>query len=410
MGRAGRGGGFRGGGGRMSGGLGGSRASSGRGLGTTGGAGRAGRGLGTPVGRSGAAAPPPRVAPRAAAPRMAPPRRGPGFATGVGVGMGMGMMGGHRRRRWGWGGGWGWGRRRRMMHMGGMGMDMHGGMHMGMGPRPRGGGCGGGCMVLLMIIFVLVMISMFANVAMPIGTGMNPRQVITSPQVTRSTVRREPLPRNAADSSVPLLVDHPGWIANQTILSRGMQNFHDRTGVRPILYITTIIDGSIEPSDAQLSDFAERRYTELTRGNEAHVLVLIFENEQGQYGWWVTPGSQAAAVLDGEARDIILDYIARYWYGHLDEHDLFARVFDESSQRIMTVTRSQWIPVLVVVGILLILVLLFNWWKRKRDQKNLEFEQTERILNQPLETIGNQNDAASQLAQQYEDDNNNDNN
>ena len=321
----------------MSGGLGGSRSSSGRGLGTASGAGRAGRGMGTPIG-GGAARPPV----RGPAPRPMAPRNNRSFRHGVGVGMGMGMMG-RRRRRWGWGGGWGWGwgpRRR-------MGMGMHGGM--GMGPRGGGGGCMGILMAFMMLMFILVVISMFANVAMPIGTGMGVRGVATSAQVTRSTVRRQALPRNAADTSVPLLVDHLGWIRNETILNRGLNNFHDRTGVRPILYIVGEIDGNIRPSDEQLRTFSERQYTALTRGNEAHVLVLIFENVNGEYGWWITPGTQAAAVLDGEARDIIMDYIARYWYGDLDEHDMFARVFNESSQRIMTVTRSQWIPVLVAV-------------------------------------------------------------
>lgn len=394
---------MRGGGGRMSGGLGGSRASSGRGLGTTGGAGRAGRGMGTPIG-GGAARPPVRGPVRGPAPRPVAPRRNPGFGAGVAVGMGMGR----RRRGWGWGGGWGggwgWRRRRRMMPMGmGPGPMMHGGHGGG------GGGCAGMLTALFMLLMIVIVIAMFANMTMPFGTGMGWRGVTNSVQVTRSTVRREPLPRGSADTSVPMLVDHPGWIANQTVLNRGLNNFHDRTGVRPILYIVSgNINGDTHPSNALLESHSQQRYTELTRGNEAHVLVLIFENDFGDYGWWVTPGTQAAAVLDGEARDIILDYIARYWYGTLDEHDMFARAFDEASQRIMTVTRSQWIPVLVVVGVLLILLLLFSWWKRKQEQKNLEAEQTERILSQPLETIGSDsNDAASQLAQQYEDDNNN---
>ena len=342
---------------------GGGRIGGGRSLG--GGAGRSARGTGS-LGGVGRAA----------------PRRGSGFGTGLGLGMGLGMMGG-RRRGWGWGGGWG---RRRM----GMGMPM------------GGGGCGGGCMgvvmALIMLVIVLSAISMFANMGFPAIGGRA--------QVTRSTVNRTALPRDAADTSVPNLVDDLRWIGNTALLNRGMNNFHNRTGVRPILYITGSIDGNTNPTIAQISAYADRRYTELTNGCEAHVLLLIFESNTLEEAY-IRVGSQARVVIDEEAYNIILDYIVRHWGSRMDEDELFSRVFDESSQRIMRVDRSPWIPVLIVAGILLILVLLFFWWKRKQEQKNLEAEQTERILNQPLETIGDTDDAASRLAQQYEDNDDN---
>ncbi|MCL2572665.1 MAG: hypothetical protein FWE11_09715 [Defluviitaleaceae bacterium] len=403
MGRAGRGGGgrgFGGGGGRM----GGSRAGSGRGstLGGLGSAGRAGRGMGTSLG-GGAARPP--VRPPARNPMgggvgRGAPRRGAGFGAGMGVGMGMGMMaGGRRRRRMGWGGGWGWGPRwgrRRTVVVGG-GPVMHGG---------GGGGCG--CMGLLMMLVVLVfafaIIGMIANLSVP-NMGGGVQGFTNSAQVTRSTVRREALPRNAADSSVPLFVDNLNWIGNANTLNNGLRNFHDRTGVRPILYLTGDIDGSTSPTADQIRNFAERRYTELTGGNEAHVLLLFYENPRGERDMWVTVGHQARLVMDDEAREILMDYVDRFYYGTLEESEMFARAFDQASRRIMTVTRSAWIPVLVVAGILLILLLLFTWWKRKQEQKNLEQEQLERVLNQPLETIGNNHDDASRLAQDYEDPN-----
>ena len=367
------GGGFRGGGGRSMGG--GGRIGGGRSLG--GGAGRSARGMGSSPGLGlggGLGRPAARPA----------PRRSPGFGTGLGVGMGLGMMG-RRRRGWGWGGGWG----RR-------GMGMHGGM--GMGPR---GGCGGGCMgvimAVIMLIIVLTVISMVANVAVPDVGGRT--------QVTRSTVNRTALARDRADTSVPNLVDDLRWIDNTALLNRGMSNFHNRTGVRPILYITGSIDGNTNPSFAQISAYADRRYTELTGGCEAHVLLLIFESNTMEEAY-VRVGAEARVVIDEEAYNIILDYVVRHWGSRMNEDELFSRVFDESSTRIMRVDRSPWIPVLIVACILLILFLLFNWWKRKQEQKNREAEETERILNQPLEAFGS-DDVASQLAQQYEDDNQN---
>jgi len=372
------GGGFRGGG-RMGGGFGGGRSGGGRiggGIGGRSGSGRMGGGIGGRTGGLGGGG------------RAPGPRRGGmgGFGTGLGLGMGLGMMGGRRRRGWGWGGGWG---RRRMMPMGGMGM----------GPR-GGGGCGGGCMGILMaavmLIIVLTVIAIASNFAFAIpGVGSNV-------QMTRSTHQREALPMDAADSTIPFLFDdHISLIDNHTVASNGLRNFHNRTGVRPILYIVGDLNGNTNPNMNDMRAFAEARYAELTGGNEAHALLLFFFNNnfQGRYFMYVTVGTRAQLVMDGEAQDILMDFVQRDW-----DNRGFGNAFDGASEHIMTVTRSPWIPVLIVAGILLILLLLFNWWKRKQDQKNLEAEQTERILSQPLETIGG-DDAASRLAQQYEDDN-----
>ena len=55
----------------------------------------------------------------------------------------------------------------------------------------------GGAIALIIIIAIIIM------------TSIN-----SISQVTRSTVRREPLPRNSANDSTPLFTDHLGWIGN----------------------------------------------------------------------------------------------------------------------------------------------------------------------------------------------------
>jgi hypothetical protein len=125
---------------------------------------------------------------------------------------------------------------------------------------------------------------------------------------------------------------------------------------------------------------------------------------------WYWRGALAATVMDNEAIDILMDYITKYYYqDHLyNEEEFFSKAYDDAAKRIMTVHRSPWIPVMIVAGIAVILLLLFIWWRRSKEQKNKEAEQTERILNQPLETFegsGAGDDEASRLARQYEDDN-----
>jgi len=424
MGRAGRGGGgFRGGGGRMGGG--GSRGGSGRigGLGGLGGgsSGRAGRGT-IPTssgGRSGGFTPPP--ARRTPVRTPVAPRRNPGFGAGVGVGMGMGMMGGRRRRGWGWGGGWGWGRRRRMHHMGGM--------HMGMGPRHRGGaasGCASLFIALAFVILVIAMISMLNNWTSPQywvydGSWRGPAHVQHQPVdpfpgVIPSTRVRTPLPDGSAAEAGSLFTDHLGWIGNQTALMTGMRNFHQATGVRPHLYLIGDVDGNTWPGHAELYEFAQNLYDDLF-GDEAHLLVVYLYNyELEDFSVMLIPGTQARSVIDQEAQDILMDFLARYYFYDISEEEYFSRTFNSTGQRIMYVpeappeppdNRPIWITIIVVTGVVLLILILFKWWKRKQEQKNLEAEQTERILSQPLETIGDSHDAASQLAQQYDDDNNN---
>lgn len=322
--------------------MGGSRAGSGRGLGSTGG-GRGGFGAGGFGGGAGG--------------------RG-GFGP-VGGGFGGGF-GGPRMGRgpgFGWGGGW---RRRR------------GGFFMG----------GSSLLIILLLVGVGAAFS-----------GGNQRQ-----GVTPSTINRTALPQGSATDRGPMFTDHLGWISNQALLTTGMRNFFRRTGVRPHLYLIGEIYGTITPTDGQLESFANAMYSELF-GDEAHLLLLFFENARRQYGMHVAVGNQAQSVIDEEARNILMDFVQRNYYSNLRTEDAFSRAFDEASRRIMTRTRPAWLLPAIFAGAIAILLLLFMWWKKAKEQKNLEAEQTERILGQSLETFesspGAGSDEAAQLAEKY---------
>ena len=312
------------------------------------------------------------------------------------------MLGGGRRRRsmWGWGGGWGWGRRRHVVH------HHHGG---GLGGGGGGGGCG--CFTMILGVFILIIALAILGQVMNWGAGGN---WFTRVEVPASTVERTALSANAANTPSPRFIDNLGWINNSTRLLNGFSNFHRETGVMPFLYITDNLDGNRAPNMQAMSNYAARLFD---RGiaewgfNEANLLLLVFEYGAG-YGHYIIAGNQAgtATLIDSQAIDIIDAYIRYYWYADIDACELFARAFTNAGNRIMRVHRSPWIPVMIVAGVLLILFLLFTWWKAKRDQKNLEAEQTERILGQDLNEFGTeQDDEASRLAQQYEEDDDNSN-
>ena len=294
---------------------------------------------------------------------------GGGFRP-AGGGFGGPRMGGHVPI--GGGFGWGWGRRRR-----------RGGFFMG----------GGGSSMLII----------FALIGLGIAFSATPRPAAQG--VTPSTVNRTALPQGSAIDSGPMFTDNLGWIGNQTRLVSGMRTFFNRTGVRPHLYLVGNIYGTITPTDAQLQSYAQARYSELFN-DEAHLLLLFFENVHGQYGMWITVGNQAQSVIDQEAQDILMDFVQRHYYNRsLSTEDVFSRAFDDASRRIMTITRPVWFWPVIIGGVILVLLLLLRWWKKVQEQKNLEAEQTERILGQSLETFESTGNEAAQLAEKYRDDN-----
>ena len=259
----------------------------------------------------------------------------------------------------------------------------------GWGTRMGGGGFGGGCLTLPLALLLIVV---FIAIASSIFTLPN-----DSP-ITRSTVRREPLPPGSVVET-GYYTDELGWIQNPTRLTAGMSNFYRETGVQPYLYITDTINGSHSPTEEEVQEFAFGLYDELFT-DEAHFLLIFFEY-QGDYSTWYVSGAQANSVMDTEAADILLDYIDRYYYYDMTDDAFFSTAFNDAGKRIMTVTTSPWIPVLMVVVILMILLIAFLWWRNSKKQKNLEAQQTDQMLKTPLDTFGD--DKVKDLADKYKD-------
>ena len=252
----------------------------------------------------------------------------------------------------------------------------------------RGGsmGCGPGCLTSFIVCTILFILIIFLIT-----------YAATESRVTKSTVERVPLPKGAVTETA-YFTDELGWINNPSKLTAGMKNFYAKTGVQPHLYITDNINGSQSPTDAIAEEFAYELYDELF-SDEAHLLLIFFENDNF-YRTWYMAGRQAKSVIDSEAGEILLDFIDRYYYDSLSDEEYFSKAFSEAGERIMKVTVSPWIGVFIVFGVLAIVLLLFVFWSKRKKQKNLEAEQTEKILSTPLETFGGEAEA---LAGKYED-------
>lgn len=277
-----------------------------------------------------------------------------------------------------------------------MGSKMGGGSSGGgNGYRPSGGSSKSGCgtAVIILVIFVIVIAIIFA-----LSSG--------GTDVTRSTVAREPLPKGSVNET-EYYTDELGWIGNRTVLTAGLKHFYDKTGVQPYVYITDTVNGSNYPTSGDLQNFANNLYDELFT-DEAHILLVFFEYSPGDYMDYYVTGTQAKGVVDTEAGDILLDYIDKNYYdSSLSEEEFFSDSFSDAADRMMEVTKSPWISILFVLGIIVIVIILFSWWKHAKKQKNLEAQQTEQILNTPIEKYSDSE--VENLADKYDGDQKNNN-
>lgn len=264
-------------------------------------------------------------------------------------------------------------------------------------PR-RSGGSGCGCITA---IIVFIVIAIFIAIIFTVISSSSNSSNNSSGNITPSSFERVALQAGAVNET-KYYTDELGWINNETKLISGLRHFYKETGVQPYLYLTDTINGSHYPTDFDLENFANEMYDELFT-DEAHLLLVFYEYE-GMYMDYYVAGTQAKSVIDREAGDILLDYIDRYYYeSNLEDEEFFSKSFSDAADRIMTVTKSPWITVFTLIGIVVLAIVLFIWWKKHQEQKNLEAKRREEILNTPLNSFGNTE--AEDLLKKYQDDN-----
>ncbi|MDD4191572.1 MAG: hypothetical protein PHI28_09575 [Mangrovibacterium sp.] len=215
-------------------------------------------------------------------------------------------------------------------------------------------------------------------------------------------MQREALPAGSVNET-GYYTDELGWINNPTKLQEGLKYFYQKTGVQPYVYITDTINGSHTPSTSDMDNYTRSLYDELFT-DEAHILLVFFEYNESYMDWYVC-GNQAKTVIDQEAADILLDYLDRNYYdSNLTDEEYFSNSFRDAADRMMNVTTSPWIPVLIVLGVVILAAVLFFWWRHAKKQKNMEVQRMEEILQTPLEKFNDAEDAEFEdLVKKYED-------
>lgn len=228
--------------------------------------------------------------------------------------------------------------------------------------------------IVIIIIMMIIVGSMFSSTS--------------SMGIPKSTYNREKVNTGVAFQN-DCIVDEIGWFDNTANTARRLQNFYDETGIQPYIVLKDY-DATLT-TDAQKDAYAEQYYED-NIDNEGTFLFMYFaeedvDNDVG-YMCYVN-GKQITSVMDAEAIDIFWAYMDNKWYSDLSTDDMFVEVFDCTAKRIMSksttgadVAKYVVIFVIVVAGGAIAIKMLRMKFKRDKE----EAEETERILNTPLNT------------------------
>ena len=251
-----------------------------------------------------------------------------------------------------------------------------------------GKGTAFGCLAVAIVVILFVVVLGFFG---PFGgcTGVS---------VQPSTVDREPLASGLVNETAYYDDLDGSFIAQPNVLNQGMRQFYEDTGVQPYLYI--LPNGQMT-NPTQMGQFADQLYGELFT-DEAHFLVVFCDDNYGSYNVGYTVGAQAKTIMDSEAIQIFNDFLDKNYFNYdLSESQAFADTFEETAERIMSVTPSPLVPIVIAIAIVIIVVIIAIILKRRADQKEREQKRMQDILNTPLESFGDK--SVEDLAQKYED-------
>ena len=286
-----------------------------------------------------------------------------------------------------------------------MGMPFFGGFSRPTVGAPMGGGCGcaGG---LIGLVLAALLIALLTTAIPSCGSGemaYGNAPASQSQSVSSSTVR-EKLPADAV-SKTDWYTDADGdWIHNASALTRGLEEFYEKTGVQPYVYI---LPNGQTTSGSELTQIAEELYPELF-SDEGHLLLVFCDDGHGSFTCGYCVGTAASSVVDSEALTILADELNdAYNYADSDE-EVFSDAFSETAGRIMAAAEEEergHTTMLVVGGVILVVAIgagvAYVVRKRKAQQEEKQ-KQMEDILNTPLEKFGDQR--VEDLADKYEKD------
>lgn len=223
--------------------------------------------------------------------------------------------------------------------------------------------------------------------------------VSSSTGVPKSTVNREKITGITWQNDC--IVDEIDWFNNTSRTSKELQYFYNKTGIQPYIVLLDY-NPELQTDDDKIA-YAEQWY-DANIDNEGTFLFMYFaepdvDNDVG-YMCYVN-GREISTVMDSEAVDIFWAYLDSKWYSDMSTDDLFVYVFEKTADRIMDKSTTGADVMIFAIGGIVVVVVGFIGYKAlkaKHVRDKEKAEETERILNTPLEKMETD---ADNLADKY---------
>ncbi len=245
--------------------------------------------------------------------------------------------------------------------------------------------------IVLIVAAIVLVVSVFGLVSNAVSG------------LTGSQIERTPLAAGAV-TETPYYEDLDGdWIYSPSKLESGLRQFYEKTGVQP--YVLILPNGALTDQD-QISQFAQEAYDQLFT-DEAHLLLVFCDQNDGTYLCGLAIGAQALSVMDTQALAVLernLD--ANYLNFDITEEQIFSNTFAQTADDIMRSGDAAGSPTGYVIAILLAsiticAVVIIERRKHKQQQEELQRQQILESLDQPLEKFSDKE--IEELASKYED-------
>lgn len=222
--------------------------------------------------------------------------------------------------------------------------------------------------IFFLFVFLFVFVSSFSN----------DKQV--------STRNREKIENPVAYTN-DCVKDEIGYVEDVSALSKNLQNFYNKTGIQPYIYLKAY-DASLS-TDAEKEEYARDWYDKNIDNEDTFLYVYFEDADPDEVGYMAyVNGKEVTSVMDAEAVSIFWNYIDRYWTdGSLTMVQVFTKTFDSTAKTIMTksttgkdLAKKGILFGTVLVGVVAVIVILRMHYKRQKEKA----QETVEILNTPL--------------------------
>lgn len=223
--------------------------------------------------------------------------------------------------------------------------------------------------IFFLFVFLFVFVSSFSN----------GKQV--------STRNREKIENPVAYTN-DCVKDEIGYVEDTSALSRNLQNFYNKTGIQPYIYLKAY-DSSLT-TDTEKEDYARDWYDKNIDNEDTFLYVYFEDADPDEVGYMAyVNGKEVTSVMDAEAVSIFWNYIDRYWTdASLTMVQVFSKTFDSTAKTIMTksttgkdLAKKGILFGTVLVGAVAVIVILRMHYKRQKEKA----QETVDILNTPLD-------------------------